>query len=77
MYKTTITLTFALFAAAVLASGRAEAGGSASAASKYGPSSRVATVSQVRNAQQSRSSEFGITEFSSSSRAPSYGHAYR
>jgi hypothetical protein len=77
MYKATITATLAILAAALLVSTRAEAGASASAASKYGHSSQVASVTQVRIARQARRPEIGITEYSSSSRTPSYGHAYR
>jgi hypothetical protein len=77
MYKATITATLAILAVALLASGRAEAGASASAPSKYGHSSQVASVSQVRTVRQARRPEIGITEYSSSSRPPSYGHAYR
>jgi hypothetical protein len=77
MYKATITVTFAILALALLTSGRAEAGASASAASKYGHSSQVAAVSQVRTVRQARRPDVGITEYSSSSRTPSHGHAYR
>jgi hypothetical protein len=72
------TGTLAILAAALLASGRAEAGASASAPSKYANTSRVAAVRQVRTNRQPRSSDFGITEYSSSStKTPSHGHAYR
>jgi hypothetical protein len=77
MYKATITVTFAILASALLTSGRAEAGASASAASKYGHSSQVAAVSQVRTVRQARRPDVGITEYSSSARTPSHGHAYR
>jgi hypothetical protein len=77
MYKATITVTLAILAVALLTSGRAEAGASASAASKYGHSSQVAAVSQVQTARQVRRHDIGITEYSSSSRTPSRGHAYR
>ena len=77
MYKATITGTLAILAVALLTSGRAEAGASASAASKYGHSSQVAAVSQVRTVRQARRPDVGITEYSSSSRTPSHGHAYR
>jgi hypothetical protein len=65
MYKATITGTLAILAAALLASGRAEAGASASAASKYGHSNQVAAVHQAN--RQAQRSDFPITEYSSSS----------
>ena len=72
------TGTLAILAAALLVSGRAEAGASASAPSKYTNTSQVAAVHQVRTNRQPRTSDFGITEYSSSSaRTPSHGHAYR
>jgi hypothetical protein len=80
MYKSLATIagTLAILAGAVLASDRAVAGASASAPSKYGRTSQVAAVHQVWTNRQSRSSDFGITEYSSSSaRTPSHGHAYR
>lgn len=77
MHKVAITGTLAILAVALLVSGRAEAGASASAASKYGHSSQVASVSQVRPIRQARRPEIGITEYSSSSRTASPGHAYR
>jgi hypothetical protein len=79
MYKSlAATGTLAILAAALLASGRAEAGASASAPSKYTNTSQVAAVRQVRTNRPPRSSDFGITEYSSSSaRTPSRGHAYR
>jgi hypothetical protein len=74
----TITGTLAILAAALLVSGSAEAGASASAPSKYGHTSQVAAVYQVRTERQVRRPAFGITEYSSSSvRTPSHGHAYR
>ena len=74
----TVTGTLAILAAALLVSSRAEAGASASAPSKYGHTSQVAAVSQVRTDRQVRRHDFGITEYSSSSaRTPSHGHAYR
>jgi hypothetical protein len=64
MYKAIIG-TLAIAAAAALVSSAAEAGGgSASAASKYGHSSQVAAVQTQRVA---RTSDFAITEYSSSS----------
>jgi hypothetical protein len=77
MYKATITVTLAILAASLLVSGRAEAGASASAASKYGHSSQVASVFHVRTVRQTRSPEIGITEYSSSTRTASPGRAYR
>jgi hypothetical protein len=79
MYKclATVSATLAILAAALLVSGRAEAGASASAPSKYGRTSQVA-VYQVRKDRPVRRPAFGITEYSSSSvRTPSHGHAYR
>jgi hypothetical protein len=68
MYKVATTGTLVILAAALLVSGRAEAGGgSASAASKYGHTSQVAAVSQVQTNRQERRADFRITEFSSSS----------
>jgi hypothetical protein len=75
MHKATITGTFAILAAALLVSG-AEAGASASAPSKYGHTSQVATVYQVRTDQQVRRHDVGITEYSSSS-ARTHGAKYR
>ena len=77
MYKTTVTGTLVILAAALLTSGRAEAGASASAPSKYSHTSQVATVYQARTDRQVRRPDHGITEYSSSSRTPSHGHAYR
>ncbi|SDS26374.1 hypothetical protein [Bradyrhizobium canariense] len=69
MYKrlASITGTFALLAASVLATGRAEAGASASAPSKYSHTNQVSTVHQARVDRQARKHEGPITEFSSSS----------
>jgi hypothetical protein len=65
MYRTAIAGTLALLATALLVSGRAEAGGSASAASKYtNGTKQVAAINPVR---QARSADFRITEYSSSS----------
>jgi hypothetical protein len=80
MYKNraTVTGTLALLAAALLASGRAEAGASASAASKYANAGQIAAVHQVRADRQARRAGFPITEISSSSaKNPSHGHVYR
>jgi hypothetical protein len=74
MYKATITGTLALLAAALLVSGRAEAGASASAASKYGHSTQVAAVHQPN--RQAQRSDFAITEYSSSS-AKTHAAKYR
>ena len=67
MYKclAAVTGTLASFRA-LLASIRAQAGASASAASKYGHSSQVATQ-QVRTNRQAQSHDVAITEYSSSS----------
>jgi hypothetical protein len=74
----TITGAVAILGAALLSTGSAEAGASASAPSKYTSKSHLAAVHQVRTNRQARSSDFGITEYSSSSaRTPSRGHAYR
>jgi hypothetical protein len=72
MYKAIIG-TLAIVAAAALVSRGAEAGGSASAASKYGHSSQVATV---QTQQAARTSNVAITEYSSSS-AKRHGAKYR
>lgn len=77
MHKVAIAGTIAIIAAAVLVSGRAEAGGSASAPSKYGHTSQIASTVVLQSTRPVRRSEIGITEFSSSSKTPSYGHAYR
>jgi hypothetical protein len=80
MFKCLATLTgaVAILGAALLATGSAEAGASASAPSKYGSKGHLASVYQVRTNRQARSSDFGITEYSSSSaRTRSHGHAYR
>ena len=77
MYRAIIAATLAILAAALLVSGRAEAGASASAASKYGHTSQVAAVSQVRTVRHARTPNFGISEYSSSSRTASPGRAYR
>jgi hypothetical protein len=79
MYKCLATTgTLAILAAALLVSGRAEAGASASAPSKYAHNtSQVAAVYLVSGNRLQRKPNIGITEYSSSSRTPSYGHAYR
>jgi hypothetical protein len=76
MYKATITGTLAILAASLLVSGRADAGASASAPSKYGHSSQVAAVHQAQTNRQAQRSDFAITEFSSSS-ARTHGAKYR
>jgi hypothetical protein len=76
MYKATITGTLAIVAAALLASGHAEAGSSASAPSKYGRSSQVVAIHQAQTNRQAQRSDFAITEFSSSS-ARTHGAKYR
>jgi hypothetical protein len=67
MYRclATVAGTLAILSLAVLISGRAEAGASASAPSKYAHANRVA--SQQAQVRQAGRSDFGITEFSSSS----------
>jgi hypothetical protein len=79
MYKHLATMTgaLAILAESLLVSDRAEAGASASAPSKYGHTSQVATAHQVRTGRQAQRHDL-ITEFSSSSaRTRSHGHAYR
>ena len=78
MYRATITGTFAILAATLLVSG-AEAGGSASAASKYGHTSQVQVASTYMvsgSARQVQKPDYGITEYSSSS-ARTHGAKYR
>jgi hypothetical protein len=73
MYKA-IVGTLAIVAAATLVSSGVEAGGgSASAPSKYGHSNQVAAVQTQRAV---RTSDFPITEYSSSS-AKRHGAKYR
>jgi hypothetical protein len=62
----TIAGAAAVLAAALLVSGGAEAGGSASAPSKYRNANQVATVQAQTNRTATRS-DFPITEYSSSS----------
>jgi hypothetical protein len=66
MHRASTIALFALFAAALLVSGRAEAGASASAASKYANNSQNPTH-QVRTIRQAQRSDYPITEYSSSS----------
>lgn len=78
MCKATITGTLAILAGALLVSG-AEAGGSASAASKYGHASQVqvaTTYMAAGSARQVQRPDYGITEYSSSS-ARTHGAKYR
>ena len=76
MNKSAVSITgaFAILAAVLLVSGRAEAGGSASAASKHGHTSQVASVNQAN--RQTRRTDFPITEYSSSS-ARTHAAKYR
>jgi hypothetical protein len=74
----TITGSLTVLAIALLASGRAEAGASASAPSKYSNASHVATVYHTQVNRQARNRNFAITEYSSSSaKNPPRGHGYR
>jgi hypothetical protein len=74
MYKATFTGTLAILAVALLVSGRAEAGASASAPSKYAAhTTQVAAVQTHRHVQRS---DFAITEYSSSS-ARTHASKYR
>ena len=67
MYRclATVAGTLAILSLAVLMPGRAEAGASASAPSKYAHANRVA--SEQAQLRQPGRNDFGITEFSSSS----------
>ncbi len=69
MYKSLVTIAAALAILSLgsLASDRAQAGGAASAPSKYNNASHTANLVQVRHHQRVQTAEFGITEFSSSS----------
>ena len=62
-----ITMAALAVSGSLLTFDRAEAGASASAPSKYSNATKVATVSQARTTRHTRSSDFGITEYSSSS----------
>jgi hypothetical protein len=64
------TGTLVILAASLLVSGRADAGASASAPSKYGHTNQVATAYPASGKRQPRGSEYGITEYSSSSARP-------
>ena len=61
-----LAVTGAIFAAALLVTSHAEAGASASAASKYTNANRVASNAARTNGQVQRTN-FAITEYSSSS----------
>jgi hypothetical protein len=77
MYKyfATIAGILAILSGALLVSDRAEAGASASAPSKYGHANQVAAAHQAQTIRQARRTDFGITEYSSSSaRNPSKQH---
>lgn len=63
----TITAAAAILAAGWLVSGRAEAGASASAPSKFAKATETAAVSQAGTGRHVRHQTFGITEYSSSS----------
>lgn len=60
----TIAGALAILSAALLTCGSAEAGASASAASKYSHASQIASANQART---NRPEHFAITEYSSSS----------
>ena len=62
-----LTGSLAILSALLLPFDRAEAGASASAPSKYGHTSQVATARQVTTTRQARRTDFAITEYSSSS----------
>lgn len=65
MFRTFALVTIAVAAAPLLLTQPAQAGGSASAPSKYRPNDqRVAAAHQVRQPQKT---DFAITEYSSSS----------
>jgi hypothetical protein len=57
----------AILSGSLLPLDRAAAGASASAPSKYGHASQVATVHQAQVNRQARRNDFAITEYSSSS----------
>jgi hypothetical protein len=65
MHRATIAGALAILATALLVSGRAEAGASASAASKY--TNSKSQVAVVQTDRQARRNDVAITEFSSSS----------
>lgn len=61
-----LAVVAAILAVGLLATSRAEAGASASAASKYTNANRVAS-NTARTNRQAQRSDFAITEYSSSS----------
>ena len=74
-FAATVTGTLAAAAVALLVSQPAQAGASASAASKYSATHQVASSHVTRTA---RNRDVGITEYSSSSaKNPSRTHGYR
>jgi len=62
-----IAAALAILLLGSLVSDRAQAGGSTSAASKYNNSSHAANLEQVRYHRRVQTTDFEITEFSSSS----------
>jgi hypothetical protein len=60
----------AILSGSLLPLGSAQAGASASAPSKYGRSSQVASVEQASGHRTAHQTRFGITEYSSSSARP-------
>jgi hypothetical protein len=74
MYKYLATIAGALviLSGALLVTNRAEAGASASAPSKNQHANQLASTQQTN--RQARSSDFGITEYSSSSARKSSQH---
>jgi hypothetical protein len=76
MYKATITATLAILAVSLLLSGRAEAGASASAPSKYGHVNQISPGHVVSGKREARRTDFAITEYSSSS-ARTHAAKYR
>jgi hypothetical protein len=71
-YLATIAGALVILSGALLVSDRAEAGASASAPSKNTHASQLAAAQQTN--RQARSSDFGITEYSSSSAKKSTQH---
>lgn len=71
-YLATIAGALVILSGALLVSDRAEAGASASAPSKNTHASQLAAAQQTN--RQARSSDFGITEYSSSSAKKSSQH---
>jgi hypothetical protein len=66
-YLASITGTLVILSGVLLVSGRAEAGASASAPLKYSHASQVAAAHHAPGVRQARRTDFGITEYSSSS----------